>query len=70
MKLLIDQNLSSNLVRRLSDLFPASSHLEHLGLTSANDEVIWNHAREHGFTIVSKDSDFQQRSLVLGAPPK
>ena len=28
------------------------------------------YAQEHGFFIVSKDSDFHQRSFVLGAPPK
>jgi predicted nuclease of predicted toxin-antitoxin system len=32
--------------------------------------VIWDFARENEFVIVSKDTDFQQRSLVLGTPPK
>jgi predicted nuclease of predicted toxin-antitoxin system len=36
----------------------------------AEDTVIWSYARDKGFVIVSKDSDFQQRSLLLGAPPK
>lgn len=27
-------------------------------------------AREQGFTLVSKDSDFHQRSLLYGFPPK
>jgi len=26
--------------------------------------------QQHGFVIVSKDSDFQQRSLLYGNPPK
>ncbi|MGB3633176.1 MAG: DUF5615 family PIN-like protein, partial [Rubrobacteraceae bacterium] len=34
------------------------------------DTVVWNYAAENGYTIVSKDADFHQRSLVLGAPPK
>jgi predicted nuclease of predicted toxin-antitoxin system len=70
MKLIFDQNLSSELVRRLTDLFPGSTHVKALGMMQAGDEVIWNFARENEFVVVSKDSDFQQRSLVLGAPPK
>ena len=70
MKLLFDQNLSSDLVRRLADLFPGSNHVKDLGMIRSDDGVIWTYARDNGFMIVSKDSDFQQRSLVLGAPPK
>lgn len=70
MKLLFDQNLSRALVSRLSDLFPESTHVKSAGLMQSEDSLIWSYAREHGFTIVSKDSDFQQRSLVFGAPPK
>ncbi len=70
MKLLFDQNLSSALVSRLSDLFPESTHVKNVGLMRSDDGLIWSYAREHGFTILSKDSDFQQRSLLFGAPPK
>jgi predicted nuclease of predicted toxin-antitoxin system len=70
MKLLFDQNLSSDLVQRLSDLFPESNHVKSFGMMMSDDGAIWAYARDNGFTIVSKDSDFQQRSLVLGAPPK
>ena len=31
---------------------------------------IWEYAKNNGFVIVSKDSDFQQRSLLYGSPPK
>ena len=34
------------------------------------DDAVWNHAREHGFAIVSKDSDFHQLSFLFGHPPK
>ena len=42
------------------------------GLTSATDLEIWAYAREHDFTVVSKDDDFRSLSLVNGngAPPK
>src|SRR6266480_3145162 len=36
----------------------------------ADDEAIWEYARREGFTIVSKDSDFQERSVLCGSPPK
>jgi predicted nuclease of predicted toxin-antitoxin system len=36
----------------------------------ASDTLIWQHARANGFTLVSKDSDFQARSLLFGCPPK
>lgn len=39
-------------------------------MAEANDERVWNFAAERGFMIVTKDSDFLQRSLVFGHPPK
>lgn len=70
MKLLFDQNVSGDLVRRLSDIFPESNHVKNLGMMESADDVVWRYAGENEFTIASKDSDFQQRSLLLGAPPK
>jgi predicted nuclease of predicted toxin-antitoxin system len=40
------------------------------GLLGLPDEDVWDYARTNGFTIASKDSDFQQRSLLYGYPPK
>jgi predicted nuclease of predicted toxin-antitoxin system len=37
---------------------------------SSDDSEIWNYAKDNGFTIISKDSDFYQRSILLGSPPK
>lgn len=70
MKLLFDQNLSPRLPSLLADLYPASAHVIPLGLDEAEDVEIWEYARSQGFVIVSKDSDFQMRSQLLGAPPK
>lgn len=70
MKLLFDQNLSPRLPRLLSDLYPGSIHVRDVGLKDASDTAIWRYAQENKFVIVSKDSDFQQRSLLLGHPPK
>ena len=41
-----------------------------VGLRGAEDEQIWAHARAHGLTIVSKDTDFRERSYVESFPPK
>lgn len=70
MKLLFDQNLSPRLPRLLEDIYAGSVHVREIGLRDANDIVIWEYAKQHGFAIVSKDSDFQQRSLLYGSPPK
>lgn len=70
MKLLLDENLSDRVLLRISDLYPYSEHVKNLGLTSTKDSIIWEYAKSHNFVIVSKDSDFYQRSLILGHPPK
>ncbi len=70
MKLLFDENLSLKLIQVLAKDFPDSSHVEVAGLRGMTDAVIWNYARDNGFTIVSKDNDFRQRSFLHGAPPK
>lgn len=70
MKLLFDENLSPRLPRALADLYPDSTHVNECGLGSADDFTIWQYAKENKFTIVSKDSDFQDRSVLHGHPPK
>ena len=70
MKLLFDQKLPASLVIRLADLFPASAHVKAVGLAEASDDRVWVYAQKEGYVIVSKDSDFQQRSLLFGHPPK
>ena len=70
MRLLFDQNLSLRLTRSLALIYPGSEHVQWRDLDSADDGSIWSFARENGFTIVSKDSDFYHRSLVFGSPPK
>jgi predicted nuclease of predicted toxin-antitoxin system len=70
LRLLFDQNLSPRLIRLLSDVYPECSHVHDLGMDTASDTELWNYAAERGYTIVSKDADFHQRSLLRGAPPK
>ena len=70
MKLLFDENLSPKLPRILAVDFLGSMHVRDCGLKGFPDEDVWEYARNNGFTIVSKDSDFYQRSLLYGHPPK
>ncbi|MBP9698540.1 MAG: DUF5615 family PIN-like protein [Elusimicrobia bacterium] len=70
MKLLLDENLSFRLVRVLQPYFPDTKHVKEIGLSGAEDLIIWDYARSHGFTIASKDADFHQMVLLKGGPPK
>ena len=70
MKLLWDHNLSPRLVRKLADVFPDSLHVADVGLAAADDAQVWSYAAGYGCAIVSKDSDFLQRSILFGPPPK
>ena len=70
MKLLFDQNLSDRLVEDLAAVYPDSAHVRKLGLERAPDATVEDYARAHGFTIVTKDADFHERSILAGHPPK
>jgi predicted nuclease of predicted toxin-antitoxin system len=57
-KLLFDTNILRKIVPLLQDLFPGSSQVTLLGLSSETpDETIWEIAWEGGFTIVTADND-------------
>ena len=70
MKLLLDENLSDRIIPKIIDLYPGSEHVKTLTLTNTDDAIIWEYAKSNDFVIVSKDSDFSQRSLLYGHPPK
>jgi predicted nuclease of predicted toxin-antitoxin system len=70
MKLLLDENLSDRIVDKIIDLYPDSQHVKTLGLINTDDAIIWEFAKMNNFVIISKDSDFHQRSLLYGHPPK
>jgi len=70
LRLLLDENLSRRLLRRLANHFPGSLHVADFALQGASDLAIWAAAREGEFVLVSKDDDSQHLALVRGAPPK
>jgi predicted nuclease of predicted toxin-antitoxin system len=70
MKLLLDANLPPQAAARLQDLYPGSLHVRALGMRASSDTDIWAYAKREGFVIMSKDSDFYNRSVLLEFPPK
>jgi predicted nuclease of predicted toxin-antitoxin system len=69
-KLLFDENVSPRLVAALMNEYPGSAHFRDVGLRGVADARIWSYAHAQGFAIVSKDTDFRERSFLEGAPPK
>lgn len=67
MRFLLDQNLSPRLAGLLSARGLAAAHADELGLREASDERVLLHAREHGFTIITQDSDFSTALALTGA---
>jgi len=70
MKLLLDQNISFQLAKSLQDIFPGTAQVRELGLENSQDIIIWQHARDNGFVIVTFDADFYDISLLKGTSPK
>ncbi len=69
-KLLSDQNLSPKLINLLAELYPNSDHLDLLGLGTAEDSVVWTHAKDNDFVVVTKDADFVDLSVLHVFPSK
>ncbi len=70
MRLLFDQNLSHRLVAKLAAEFPGAAHVRDADLAAAPDSDVWAYAAVNGLVLVSKVTDFQQRALLHGHPPK
>lgn len=70
MKLLLDENLSRRIIPLIESYFPESTQVVYAGLASEDDRQLWEYARCNDFTIVTKDSDFHEMSIIYGHPPK
>jgi len=70
MKLLFDQNISYKIKNALSEDFPASIHVSDIKMNTSSDTQIWEYAKNNNLTIITKDSDYFDLSMVLGSPPK
>jgi len=70
MKLLLDENLSRRLVPFLQNELPESTQVTMVGLEQADDRTVWRYTKEHGYTIVTRDADFEELSAIHGALPQ
>lgn len=70
MRLLFDQNLPSKLAEYFNSSFAGSQHLQNLNLDKSSDTSVWEFAKSNEFTIVTKDSDFNNLVSFFGFPPK
>ena len=70
MKLLFDENLSPKMVAALVDVFPDSAHVDRIGLGGGSDDDVWHYAKDNGFMLVSKDSDFLRKEHAMWTPAK
>jgi len=68
MKLFFDHNLSPRLVQRLADLYPDANHVALVDLERASDNAVWTYAQTNDYIIVTKDSDFNDMSVLRGSP--
>lgn len=58
MRLLLDANLSPKLLGPLRNAGYDTTHLAEVGLLTATDPEIFDHAVDNGFAVVTADSDF------------
>jgi len=66
MKLLIDMNLSPQLVRLLTDAGHHATYWGMIGKRNAEDGEILNWAKENGYVIVTNDLDFGAILAITG----
>lgn len=51
-------------------MYPYSEQVKRLGLLGKKDGLIWEYAKQYGFTIVTHDDDYEELSTLRGTPPK
>ena len=70
MKVLFNGMPSRDLVRRLSDLWPASIQATAEYGENCPDEMLWAEAKRLGMTIITKDRDYADAAKFPGPPPR
>ena len=64
--LLIDENLPYQLGPTLSETYVHASRIA----DQATDSQLWTVARENNWVVITKDTDFFDRLLLYGPPPR
>lgn len=62
--------LPPSLVRRLADIWPDGNHLITKYGEKFPDRSVWAEAIAHGYTIITKVSDFSDAEKYPGPPPQ
>lgn len=70
MKLLIDENISHKILKKINPVFENCIHCKYIKTDLRTDFEIWNYAKENDFIIVTFDEDFYEWMLLKGFPPK
>ena len=72
MKLLLDANISWRLLSILKEHFGDCLHIDDLPELEfpAKDTKIWQFAKDNGYTVITRDSDFNDLVSIKGFPPK
>lgn len=71
MKFLFDNNISYRAARYFVDSFPGTKHVSVLRMDADTaDAFIWENAKNHSFTLITKDNDFEYLSRLYGCTPK
>ncbi len=65
-RILIDENLPRSLVAKLGG---ACTHASEIA-AQASDTLLWEYARERNWIILTRDTDFFDRLILYGSPPK
>jgi predicted nuclease of predicted toxin-antitoxin system len=68
LNVLVDAQLPPGLARWISDHGHQATHVFEIGLYTADDQAIWEHARRQNAVIISKDEDFVDRWLLDETP--
>jgi predicted nuclease of predicted toxin-antitoxin system len=70
-RILLDQNLSPKLIRRLADVLPGLESVYDHDLTGSSDPFIFEWARRAEFSaLISADRDLVRLAERLGPPPR
>jgi len=63
-RFLVDEQLPASVAQWLADQGHEAHHVGTLGMKSASDQTIWNHALATGAVIVTKDRDFVEWAIA------
>ena len=70
MQLLLDENISFRLIKKIEQVYPGVKHVSEYKLINIHDVTIFEFAKNNSLSIVTFDEDFNNLSVIRGYPPK